>query len=210
MFNLENAISEWRKQMSAGGVKTPAPLDELESHLREDVEQQMRLGLTGQQAFESAVQRIGHVTALRSEFAKVNEVSREKRKFISLFFVASALPYSWAGTFALLHIEMPLNERILGFGAVIITALLICSWPFLWKFLPGICNRRARKAVQFVCNLFALVWLPSYFYLILPHFDFNLGRLVVAILWAIVPAAALASISSALDETANKKVLSFQ
>jgi hypothetical protein len=39
MFNLEQAISEWRRQMIAVGIKTPVPLEELESHLREDVEQ---------------------------------------------------------------------------------------------------------------------------------------------------------------------------
>jgi hypothetical protein len=38
--------------MLAAGIRTPVPLDELENHLREDVEQQMRSGLSAQQAFE--------------------------------------------------------------------------------------------------------------------------------------------------------------
>lgn len=37
MFNLEQSIADWRRQMLATGIKTPAPLDELESHLREDI-----------------------------------------------------------------------------------------------------------------------------------------------------------------------------
>ena len=45
MFNLDQAIVEWRRQMAAGGIRSPEVLDELESHLRDDVEQQMRLGL---------------------------------------------------------------------------------------------------------------------------------------------------------------------
>jgi|SRR5437867_1623996 len=32
---LEKAIAEWRRQMLAAGVKTPVPLDELGSHLRD-------------------------------------------------------------------------------------------------------------------------------------------------------------------------------
>ncbi len=48
MFNLEQAISEWRRQMLAAGLKTPVPLEELESHLRQDVEQQMQLGINAQ------------------------------------------------------------------------------------------------------------------------------------------------------------------
>jgi len=37
MFDLDQAISEWRRQMAAGGIKLPDALDELESHLREEV-----------------------------------------------------------------------------------------------------------------------------------------------------------------------------
>ncbi len=59
MFNLEQAIAEWRRQMMAAGVKAPVPLEELESHLRDDVQQQMKSGTGAQEAFEAAVQRIG-------------------------------------------------------------------------------------------------------------------------------------------------------
>ena len=58
MFDLEPAIADWRKQMLAAGIKTPVPLEELESHLREDVEQQMRSGFSEQEAFGSAVKKI--------------------------------------------------------------------------------------------------------------------------------------------------------
>ena len=40
MFDLEKAIANWRKQMLAAGIKMPAPLEELEIHLREEIEQQ--------------------------------------------------------------------------------------------------------------------------------------------------------------------------
>jgi len=50
MFNLEQSIAEWRRQMLAAGVKNPNVLDELEIHLREDVEKQMREGSGAQQA----------------------------------------------------------------------------------------------------------------------------------------------------------------
>ena len=70
MFNLDRAISEWRRQMLAAGIKPPAPLEELEMHLREDVEQEMRSGLTPQAAFETAVQRMGQADALKAEFKK--------------------------------------------------------------------------------------------------------------------------------------------
>ena len=40
MFDLEQSIADWRRQMLAAGIKTPVPLEELESHLREEIERQ--------------------------------------------------------------------------------------------------------------------------------------------------------------------------
>ncbi|MDB6036997.1 MAG: clpA [Verrucomicrobiales bacterium] len=71
MFNLEKALMEWRQQMIAAGVKSPETLNELEIHLRDDVEQPIRSGLNAQQAFNFAVQRMGQIETLNSEFRKL-------------------------------------------------------------------------------------------------------------------------------------------
>ena len=71
-MNLENKISDWRKQMLAAGIKAPVPLDELEIHLREEIDRQMKSGSNEQRAFETAVQQIGQVRPLKKEFNKVN------------------------------------------------------------------------------------------------------------------------------------------
>jgi hypothetical protein len=70
MFDLEQSIAAWRKQMLAAGIKTPVPLEELESHLRDDVEQQMQAGLNAPQAFANSVRRLGHAGKLKGEFKK--------------------------------------------------------------------------------------------------------------------------------------------
>ena len=70
MFDLEQSIAAWRKQMLAAGIKTPVPLEELESHLREDVEHQIQSGLNAAQAFAISVRRLGHAGKLQSEFKK--------------------------------------------------------------------------------------------------------------------------------------------
>jgi uncharacterized membrane protein len=70
MLNLEQAIAEWRRQMLAAGIKTPVPLEELEIHLREDIERQMESGLAEQKAFEISVPQIGQPQALSHEFKK--------------------------------------------------------------------------------------------------------------------------------------------
>ena len=71
MFDLEQSITQWREQMLAAGIQSPVPLEELENHLREEVEQQFRAGLNAQQVFEAAVQRIGQAKMLRKEFKKI-------------------------------------------------------------------------------------------------------------------------------------------
>jgi hypothetical protein len=58
--------------MAAGRIKAPEVLEELESHLRDDVEQQVRSGVDQRPAFDAAVQRIGPRQALKKEFCKVS------------------------------------------------------------------------------------------------------------------------------------------
>ncbi len=101
MSKLEHAITEWRRQMLAAGVKTSAVLDELESHLRDDVEQQMRSGMGAQEAFEIAVQRIGQPAALQNEFEKAGSTKgRRLQRFKAalLRLVGVPLPYPNAFT----------------------------------------------------------------------------------------------------------------
>ena len=71
MFELEKAIGEWRKEMATAGLKKGEAIDELESHLREEIQQQIQAGQTIQQAFEVAVERIGGARALKAEFVKI-------------------------------------------------------------------------------------------------------------------------------------------
>ena len=72
MFDLETSIAEWREQMLAAGIKTPVPLEELEIHLGEEIERQMKAGGDEAEAFKIAVQQIGHGKALKSEFNKAD------------------------------------------------------------------------------------------------------------------------------------------
>ncbi len=70
--------------MLAAGVKTPVPLEELESHLREEIEQQMKAGLNVQQAFEIAVREIGKPGMLKREFKKVERTLMKRIAIILL------------------------------------------------------------------------------------------------------------------------------
>jgi len=82
-MNLENEIAAWHAQMLAAGIKSPAPLDELEIHLHEEIERQMKSGLNEQNAFEVSIQQIGQPQNLKCEFKK-SERTFMKRTMILL------------------------------------------------------------------------------------------------------------------------------
>lgn len=73
MFDLEKAIYEWRQQMTDAGLKSTEVLDELECHLRDDVEQQIAAGTEAHEAWTEAMTRMGAAGALRKEFGKACE-----------------------------------------------------------------------------------------------------------------------------------------
>src|SRR6202142_3402068 len=71
MPDLEKSIAEWRRQMLAAGIKTPVPLEELEIHLREEIERQMKSGICEAEAFNVATEKIGLAQTVQNEFKKL-------------------------------------------------------------------------------------------------------------------------------------------
>jgi hypothetical protein len=78
MFDLNQAITEWRKQMVVGGINVSEVFDELESHLRDGVERRIQSGTNPEQAFELAVRQIGQAQILKTEFNKNNHTKLMK------------------------------------------------------------------------------------------------------------------------------------
>jgi hypothetical protein len=59
--------------MLAAGIKAPVPLEELESHLREEITRRMQSGLDARESFNFADQIVGPAQALKNEFKKVRK-----------------------------------------------------------------------------------------------------------------------------------------
>lgn len=98
MFDLEQAIADWRQQMLAVGIRSPVLLEELESHLREEIERQTRDGMSAAQAFESAVRSLGQPVILKKEFMKFNH-GMIWWKLKRLIFGGAATPFPALGDF---------------------------------------------------------------------------------------------------------------
>jgi hypothetical protein len=211
MFNLEPSIADWRRQMLAAGIKTPVPLEELESHLREEIERQMRSGLDVQKAFEAATRQIGQARALRSEFGK-NDVSIGAR-FVELTGIAWGMI---AGLFSLwiLLLLFTIHEvnwvgRMQGLVAIASTVL---SWRYGYRVLPVIRHRQVRTLMGFACCIVSILWMGTFVKLILPSLvvlptkaDTSPARLMVSFLWAWTVAATLASTAHGLKKVASRQ-----
>ena len=72
MFDPEKAIAAWRGRLAGTGSFFEGDLDELEGHLRDHLDALEEVELTGERAFQIALERIGEPGALGDEFAKVN------------------------------------------------------------------------------------------------------------------------------------------
>ena len=71
MFDLENRITEWKDHLRRKGPLNDRDLEELESHLREEIDSLSRSDLTEEESFLVALKRIGRADALSREYAKV-------------------------------------------------------------------------------------------------------------------------------------------
>ena len=87
MHNLDNDIAGWRQQMFAAGIKSAEVLDELESHLRDDIERRIRAGADAARVFRVAVAQFGPPKSLKAEFEKVQN---KERKFMKRGLIISA------------------------------------------------------------------------------------------------------------------------
>lgn len=110
MFNLEETIAKWRLQMLAAGITTPLPLEELEIHLRQEIDVQTELGQSEEEAFNTAVEKMGQAHILRNEFKKIAGVYKIVRSIMliigwlaascTLLYCVIGLDFNWDFIFA--------------------------------------------------------------------------------------------------------------
>jgi len=171
MFDLEQSIANWRQQMLAAGI-TALSLGELELHLREEIERQMRSGLAATMAFEKAVFTLGQPKPLQTEFAKIDRESWHR-------------PLAWTA-WCLFTASFFLPSYADGWGwqcaGLAATAV---SWPDFWHSWTNI-----HLASLTLANLFMLLSPP-----LLYRFSHSLGfmkwwrglsLLATALVWSFV------------------------
>ena len=186
-FNLETAISQWRDRLVATGLRSRETLDELECHLRDDIEDIVRSGKTLEHAFEFAVVRIGHSVALAEEFSKVRPERTRRPKYLIGFSLISAGLIFWTTTWILAETGVTSVEEGFVFSAIYLVAAYLAALPFSYRKLPSLQNPAAQKAIG-ITTLFINVWIVLALLNATGKVQFHLPETVVMLFWSIVPA----------------------
>jgi hypothetical protein len=72
MFDLNKSLRDWQQQLRQGEGCSHDNIDELEEHLREEMEGLTQVGLSREEAFLLGTRRLGNIDFLNDEFGKVN------------------------------------------------------------------------------------------------------------------------------------------
>jgi hypothetical protein len=220
MFNLEQAILDWRRQMLAAGIKSPVPLDELECHLRDEIDEQGKAGLGEADAFRAAVKNLGPAPVLQPEFKKVERKkalgwSREFGDSLDQIMI-TVCPYLFSVMLLFIGGQILFKNGIMGlesfsqqvscWAALATSLLFVWSGRWVYWLLPVIRTKRMRDAVGYVSGALMAIWLVAFFYTVAPWCLDNGFSFVVVFLWGcITPIAALAGLVFGIETAARKK-----
>jgi hypothetical protein len=84
MFNLNEQIGKWRENLAQSHMLGTADIDELESHLREEIQSLKQLKLSDEEALLISAHRLGNTSNLSNEYAKINRgrILRQKTSWM--------------------------------------------------------------------------------------------------------------------------------
>jgi hypothetical protein len=144
MFDLDEAVRDWRQRLNDQPDIQEGDLEELEDHLREGVTELQAGGLNDEEAFLIAARRLGDPQVLAGEFAVADPGLRRRVRLrwmaigalavIALIFVADIVADFSTGGMASLSIGGPLlgwTSGFLRFMVFVVGAILI------WRLLTS-------------------------------------------------------------------------
>jgi hypothetical protein len=82
MFDLESQIRKWRQHVQSAGSLDAQQVEELESHLRDSIDELTARGISVEEAFLVSIHRMGDAEELNHEFAKVSTESVWKQLLV--------------------------------------------------------------------------------------------------------------------------------
>jgi hypothetical protein len=168
MFDLESEIQAWRENLARQKVGDGEILDELESHLREQIDRNVKTGMAQADAFMSAVAKIGAVKELKREFRKTSRKHIViKASLLILGWLAAGFTLSYCICVLALHWNFwnwgPAwdAETMIELSGLVLS---VAAFWFLAKFSRDLPSRTGSFLVCGACLVMAVLaaiyWLP--------------------------------------------------
>ncbi len=88
MLDLNEQINKWRSNLAQSETLASSDIDELESHLHEEIENLTTLKLSDEEAFLIATHRLGSTDSLAEEYEKINRGVKFRHR---LFWIATGI-----------------------------------------------------------------------------------------------------------------------
>lgn len=200
MFDLNEQINKWRSNLAQSQILDNSDIDELESHLREEIENLTALKLSDEEAFLIATYRLGDTARLCDEYAKINRGKRFRQNVS--WMITGILTYLLAIHFAIAIskdcVLLAANNGVtgyrslgfIGFGSQILTLIttfflgyficrLILQIPGFKKQIKGLTTRMRLLMVLLVFIIMTVVYRAA-FHIPVPGFrPMNIQQQVV-------------------------------
>lgn len=182
MFDMIEAIKQWRDNLEQGESMAKPDLDELESHLRDQLEELRNTGLSEEEAFWVGTHRLGDTEVIQQEYTKVDHSTRWNRRLFwmasgSLFFYM-LVHFSFACgdllvmagiLYGIRGVELAVVNSIGMFSSMIFTLLLFyLGFKRRWIeicirfFLPGGWKRALVLAILVTTSVLVITFSPYF------------------------------------------------
>lgn len=185
MFKLELALANWRRRMVACGFNSVDVLEEMESHLRDDIEAQVRSGVNEERAFELAIQRLGTPTELKEEFAKARQPeAAQRRTFLRYFYFICAIAAILIDLWTLISFDLSLAKRAGAAGAVALFALYLFGLPIWSRWRSGVPGAYFLGAMK-VFGVIVPLWVLFALLTALRTVHWEIGIIPEMIMWSL-------------------------
>jgi hypothetical protein len=156
MFELERTIQDWRNGLLQSQNVLESDVDELESHVRDEVESLMLAGLSAEEAFMVSTHRIGDNNAVAQEFAKVNtkEVWRNRVFWmlsgVFTFMVIGSLSSFFSDSSKWILLWLKINPAVTGYVSSSVHVVVFIGAVFIWvAFLGNLSSKVFRRYKTF-------------------------------------------------------------
>ncbi len=134
MQELEQHIAAWRARMAKELVGQEAVLDELEAHLRDHIEVQMKRGMTKDEAMAQGIARIGEPQALARAFEREEPVTVKVRPVAVVYGLTGA---GYAVIVAMMVWQL-FHSQNLNYNSLLVVHVLAISGGYLAVIAAGL------------------------------------------------------------------------